>query len=103
MSKLTLARIKRLLGDKVLVRPYRRPERIGSIIVPETARDNSTLTAWEFVRADFDMRERWGVELRDGDLIRTAPIGALYLANIDDVNYYIVTCDSIREVIPWQS
>lgn len=98
---LSVDAIKPTRGN-ILVRPYRRPEKIGSIIVPEQARDNVTLTAWEFIRAGEGVTENWGVSLKEGDIVRTSAIGAIFVRKIDEVDYYMVNVSQVREVIPWQ-
>ena len=41
----------KILGARLMVRRYERPEMHGSIVIPEMARTDQSRTLWEFVKA----------------------------------------------------
>ena len=40
-----------LLGERLLVKRYHKPDKVGTIIIPDAYREDGTGTLWEFVKA----------------------------------------------------
>ena len=63
--------------DRILVRRYTRPERFGSIVLPDCSRVEPTWNYWEVIRAGpavdsiLHCSEGMGRELAAGDIIKT--------------------------------
>ncbi len=95
----------RILGDRVMVRRYERPEMHGSIIIPETARTDMSQTLWEFVKVGIgvNLGKKRGrsvpldMKARPGDILRTRvetgiPIGE---------GFWLIPSEQVEGVYTW--
>lgn len=93
----------RLLGKRVLVKRYLLPETINGIIVPETHRNDKTLSLWELVSwspaALTTIQETLGqeVELEEGDFLQTRPWRGVPIGD----DHFIIDAHEVMNVIKW--
>jgi hypothetical protein len=96
----------RPLRDLVLVRRYERPERIGSIWVPDEARFDPTLSLWEVERAGPRASALLGHELERDDIVATRPrVGATFIEQLVpgfDPRYALLSAQHILQVVRWR-
>lgn len=88
----------RPLGHRILVRRYRKPEKVGSIILPDSVRDDFTLSLWEFVKAAPAALKFLGYDLQPDDIIQTRPMRGVFLG--DDF-HALIDAREVIGVIPW--
>ena len=85
----------RILGKRLMVRRYERPEMHGSIIIPDMARTDRSQTLWEFVKAgsgvDLDM------ELQEGDILRTRAETGIPIGE----GFWLIPSDQVEGVYTW--
>lgn len=91
----------RPLRNKILVRQYKRPEQVGSVLIPEPLRMNLTYDVWEFVKAHPSVEERFGIKFTEGDILKTFPFAGIYVAEIDNVHYFMIDASAVESLIPW--
>lgn len=88
----------RPLGERILVRRYEKPEKIGSIYLPDEARKDATQSLWEIVRASPEAESALGCALPADDILVTRPWRGLF---IDDTHAFL-DAREVLQVIHWQ-
>lgn len=92
----------RLRGPKLLAKRYVRPERIGRIIVPDTARQDGTRSLWEVVESTSEANDMLRCELRpDWILVTPRNSGVYWGLNAANEEIFLLAASSIRRIIPW--
>jgi len=95
----------KILGDRLMVRRYERPEMHGSIIIPDTARTDQSRTLWEYVKrgpgkrnpetgkleTDLDM------EMQVGDILRTRAETGIHIGD----GFWLIPCEQVEAVYTW--
>lgn len=85
----------RILGKRLMVRRYERPEMVGSIVLPEMARTDQSSTLWEFVKAgatvDLDM------EFNVGDILRTRAETGIPIGD----GFWLIPSDMVEGIVVW--
>jgi len=85
----------KILGARLLVRRYERPEMHGSIVIPESARTDLSQTLWEFIKAgigtDLDM------EMQVGDILRTRAETGIHIGD----GFWLIPSEQVEGVYTW--
>jgi len=85
-------------GDKVLVRPYKKPNMYGSIILPDPTLEDKSGTLWEFIKGGPKYADELGTELNEGDIIQTSrAMSGVYITN----NLWMIRASQIQVIHPW--
>ena len=58
------------LKDEVICKKYTKPQKVGSIWLPDQAIEDKTGTVWEVVRSNEKADLEVGAPLKEGDIIR---------------------------------
>ena len=95
----------KILGDRLMVRRYERPEMSGSIIIPEMARTDQSRTLWEYIRRGPGKRNLKTGKLETdldrepevGDILRTRAETGIH---IDD-GFWLIPADQVEGVYTW--
>ena len=61
----------KLLGARALVKLYERPDKYGSILLPDKFKRDQTWTLWELVQATDAFEQELGVKFEVDDIIQT--------------------------------
>lgn len=61
----------KLLGARALVRLYERPNKFGSILLPDKFKRDQTWTLWELVRCTAEFEHELGMKLEPDDILQT--------------------------------
>lgn len=93
----------RLRGPKILVRRYVKPERIGSIFVPEPWRTEGSRSLWEVVESTSAADSLLKISLLPNWILVTARNSGVFLERRDGVDIFILAATSVVRVIPWTS
>ena len=87
-------------GDKILVRPYTKPNRYGSIILPDTALEDQSGTLWEFIKGGPKYADELGTELNEGDIIQTSrQMSGIYITH----GLWMIRAPQVQVIHPWVS
>jgi co-chaperonin GroES (HSP10) len=89
------------LGAKILARRYRKPLRVGSIIVPDTVAVDETMSLWEAVRCGPRVGDTLGFEPEPDDILRTEPWRGIYVAQIDSIDYFMLEARDVIGVVSY--
>lgn len=85
-------------GDRILVRPYTRPEMYGHIILPDPTREDKSGSLWEFIKGGPKYTDDLGVELNEGDIIQTTrAMSGVYIT----YDLWMIRASQIEVVHPW--
>jgi len=85
-------------GDRMLVRPYTKPNRYGSIILPDPTLEDRSGTLWEFIKGGPKYADVLGTELNGGDIIQTSrPMSGVYIT----YNLWMIRASQVQVVHPW--
>jgi len=55
---------------EVIVKKYVRPEKVGSLYLPETSLEDTTGTLWEVVKSNEKADKAYGAPLYPGDILK---------------------------------
>lgn len=94
----------RPLGERILVRRYEKPEKIGSIILPDEVRADNTMSLWEVVEASAKAKELLGVDLEEDDILQTRPWRGTFLNELepgDGPRYAFINASEVINIIKW--
>ncbi len=85
-----------LLGSRILVKLYERPDKIGSILLPDKYRRDLSWTLWELVnKGNGEFEEQLGVKLQVDDIITTLKRIPVHVGCDDaGVDYFIMDAAS---------
>jgi co-chaperonin GroES (HSP10) len=90
------------LGTKLLARRYERPEATpGGITIPETLRVDETFSLWECVRCGPKVGRTLGIVPSADDILHTPAWRGVFVATIDEVDYYMLEEADVRAVQRW--
>lgn len=85
----------KILGARLMVRRYERPEMHGLIVIPDMARTDLSQTLWEFVKAGegatLDM------EMQVGDILRTRDETGIPIGD----GFWLIPSEQVEGVYTW--
>ena len=87
----------KVLGNRLLVRRYERPEIHGSLVIPEQARTDYSQTLWSFVKAGTGVE--LDLKMEEGDILRTDVRTGIPLPGEDDL--WLIPADTVDMVYKW--
>lgn len=93
----------RPLGERILVKAYERPKEYGLLVLPDTHLQDKSWSLWEVVKASGRANDSLGVELGEGDILKTkvvTPVDTHYHDVRDNRRLFFVLPDVIERVIP---
>lgn len=97
------------LGSRILATRYERPDRVGSLIIPETARTDYNRTLWEVVATGPRVAEVVGHELREDDILTTPAslrgrifAAGVYIGHFEGRDYFILEARDVTHVMRWK-
>jgi len=80
-----------ILGPRILVKLYERPDQIGSILLPDKYKRDHTWTLWEVVKPTSKFNEEVGLELKKDDILQTLKRIPVHVGCDDaGVDYFIM-------------
>ena len=85
----------KILGDRLMVRRYERPEQVGSIIVPKMARTDQSRTLWEFIKAGEDAI--LDIEMQVGDILRTRDETGIHIGD----GFWLIPSEQVEAIYTW--
>ena len=89
-------------GAKLLARRYVRPERVGSIYVPEPARIDLTRSLWEAEESTPAANKLLKVEIQRNWILVTPRNSGVYLYTNDaHEEVFLLAATSVVRIIPW--
>jgi len=94
----------RILGERLLVKAYVRPQQYGSILLPDSHAKDTTGTIWEVVKLSAKAEQRLGVQLREGELVKSRPLwppSSGYDDERDGRAMFFLEAEQVSGVIPW--
>lgn len=97
----------RPLGARILVRKYTRPEKVGSLFIPETAQHDDTNSLWEVVKwtpKALDIVNALTARvLEEDDIIQTRPWrGEQLPPNVDPSGkHFLIDAHEVINLIQW--
>ena len=84
-----------LRGAKALVKLYERPDQIGSILLPDKYRRDTTWTLWELIQCTEKFELEVGMKLEPDDIIQTLKRIPVHIGCDDaGVDYFIMDAAS---------
>lgn len=100
ISSLRAADIKPL-KTRILVRKYKRPEKVGSIFLnPAWLVDNSR-ALWEVVKASAKAEEYLGVALPPETILVTLPSRGVHVILDEPEEHYFLFAEEVVKIINW--
>jgi hypothetical protein len=98
---LLLHRTERLCDARILARRYTRPAYAGLIVVPESWRQDHSLTIWEVVSWHPDAEVWLGEPLATTDILVTKPFKGTFVGRLGTKeDHFILKADDIEGRIP---
>jgi len=91
---------------QVLVEPYTKPERVGSIYLPEAYKYDASWTLWESVRAGQGAADYLdGYELCPGDIIVTLRRLPPFVGEADGTRLFVMDLETcgFRSIVTWEA
>ena len=89
-------------GAKLLARRYVRPEKVGSIFVPDPARIDLTRSLWETEKSTAAANKLLKVEIQRNWILVTARNSGVYLYTNDaHEEVFLLAASSVVRIIPW--
>ena len=89
--------------DLALVKRYEKPERVGHIFLPESAREDRSGMLWEFVKAGEDVFDEVGIEIPFGSIIKTRP-GKVVESGLtdpdDNKEMFFILVEDLWQILP---
>ena len=81
----------KLIGARALVRLYIRPDQIGSILLPDKYRRDTTWTLWDLIQATEAFQEVVGCKLMKDDILQTLKRIPVYVGcDEQGIDYFIM-------------
>lgn len=98
----------RILGRKLLVRKYERPERVGSIWLNPAWRQENNRALWELVKSSDGANEFLGFELEPNSILVTPPRRGVHVSAVElppredgsSVEAFFVLAEEIVQIMP---
>lgn len=87
----------RLIGKKVLVKRYEKPEQVKGIFIPDPYRVDDTHSIYEWVKGSPEAVEWLGTEPQEGDILVTRPWAAVMF----DREFGFLEVEQIVKVVAW--
>ncbi len=85
----------KILGARLMVRRYERPEMHGSIVIPDMARTDQSRTLWEFVKAGSGVE--LDIEYEVGDILRTRDETGIHIGD----GFWLIPSEQVEGVYTW--
>ena len=92
----------KIRGAKLLVRRYMRPEKVGSIHIPDPSRLDLTRSLWELEATTPAANDALHCDLeRDWLLVTPRNSGVYLYTNDPHVEIFLLAATSVLRIIPW--
>lgn len=89
----------RLLGSKILVRRYEKPELYNdAIVIPDQYRKDLSGTLWEYIKGGPQAADVLGMNVGEGEILRTPPWPAVHIG--DDL--WVMEAGAVAEIMLWK-
>jgi hypothetical protein len=89
--------------DLVLVKRYDKPEKVGHLFLPDSAREDQSGLLWEFVKAGKEVSKEVGMEIPFGSIIKTRPGKAVDSGLVDPEDnkvMFFLHWEDLNQILP---
>jgi hypothetical protein len=89
--------------DLLLVKRYAKPEKVGSLYLPDEWRDDRSGMLWEFVKAGREVFRTLGIKIPLGSIIKTRPgkvVDSGLLDEIDNKQLFFLKAEDCSQILP---